>query len=600
MALSITITDVGRAALVNAQNTGSTAMVINRIGVSASHAVGDLKALTVLPNERKKLATIAGDVVADDVIHVTIRDDTTDAYDLRAFGVYFANGVLFAVCTQAEPIMQKAAAAMLLQAVDITLTTLDTEAIAFGEAGFTNPPATTDRMGVVELATFEETLLLEDATRAVTPFGLGRTLLAWAANFAAKAHGHVIGDIQGLAEALGSKSPTGHQHAAADIASGTLHVDRIPKLAIGWITGLSDALSTFAAKVHTHNAADIDSGTLGLDRLPNNVPQSKIQGLVDALTSFALKAHKHNAADIDSGTLSADRVPDLPQAKITGLPGALDGKASNAISVVAGNGLTGGGTLGASRTVTLGTPLPVTGASGDTVTATGHSHSLSLGTADVTGLPAALDSKAGAAIQIIAGNGLTGGGTLAANRTLAIGTPLAVTGASGNTVTTTGHSHSLSLGINDVTGLPEALAGASATPGEVTHFARSTAPAGWLPCNGVAVSRSTYAALFGAIGTTFGAGNGSTTFNVPDLRGEFIRGFDGGRGVDSGRAFGSAQDDELRAHTHLAWAGTGQGSLNVPAVDNDGNTPNRSNPTSSTGGVETRPRNVALLPCIKT
>ncbi|MNH79274.1 Phage Tail Collar Domain protein [compost metagenome] len=599
MALSITITDVGRAALVNAQNTGSTAMVINRIGVSASHAVGDLKALTVLPNERKKLATIAGDVVADDVIHVTIRDDTTDAYDLRAFGVYFANNVLFAVCTQAEPIMQKAAAAMLLQAVDITLTTLDTEAITFGEAGFTNPPATTDRMGVVELATFEETLALEDATRAVTPFGLGRTLLAWAANFAAKVHGHVIGDIQGLTEALGSKSPTGHQHAAADITSGTFNIARIPAIAMGGITGLVDALATKAASVHEHAASDITSGTFNIARIPA-IAMGGITGLVDALASKSPTGHQHAAADITSGTFNIARIPAIAMGGITGLVDALADKASAAISIVAGNGLTGGGTLGASRTVTLGTPLPVTGASTDTVTATGHSHSLSLGTADVTGLTAALDSKAAAAIQVIAGNGLTGGGTLAANRTVTLGAPTAVTGASGNTVTATGHTHSLSLGINDVTGLPEALAGAATTTGVVVHFAQNTAPTGWLPCNGVAVSRSTYAALFAAIGTVHGAGNGNTTFNVPDLRGEFIRGWDQGRGVDSGRAFGSAQADELRAHTHLSYAGTGQGSTSIPAVDNDGNTANKTNPTSSTGGVETRPRNVALLPCIKT
>lgn len=83
----------------------------------------------------------------------------------------------------------------------------------------------------------------------------------------------------------------------------------------------------------------------------------------------------------------------------------------------------------------------------------------------------------------------------------------------------------------------------SAPPGQIAFFAQSSAPSGWLKANGAAVSRTAYAALFAAIGTTHGAGDGSTTFNVPDLRGEFIRGWDNGRGVDSGRALGTAQLD---------------------------------------------------------
>jgi hypothetical protein len=66
-------------------------------------------------------------------------------------------------------------------------------------------------------------------------------------------------------------------------------------------------------------------------------------------------------------------------------------------------------------------------------------------------------------------------------------------------------------------------------------------PFGWLVCNGAAVQRVRYRRLFDVIGTAFGAGDGSTTFNIPDLRGEFVRGWDAGRGVDTGRVFGSSQ-----------------------------------------------------------
>jgi microcystin-dependent protein len=63
-------------------------------------------------------------------------------------------------------------------------------------------------------------------------------------------------------------------------------------------------------------------------------------------------------------------------------------------------------------------------------------------------------------------------------------------------------------------------------PGSLMAYGASTAPTGWLLCDGSAVSRTTYATLYGVIGTTWGAGDTTTTFNVPDLRGQFVRGYD--------------------------------------------------------------------------
>ena len=83
--------------------------------------------------------------------------------------------------------------------------------------------------------------------------------------------------------------------------------------------------------------------------------------------------------------------------------------------------------------------------------------------------------------------------------------------------------------------------------GMIAPFAMSTPPTGWLECNGATISRSTYAALFSAIGTTYGAGDGSSTFVLPDLRATFIRGFDNSRGIDTGRTFGSFQDQGIPA-----------------------------------------------------
>jgi len=94
-----------------------------------------------------------------------------------------------------------------------------------------------------------------------------------------------------------------------------------------------------------------------------------------------------------------------------------------------------------------------------------------------------------------------------------------------------------------------------ATPDSVPTgcvFCRAAAivPAGYLECNGAAVSRTTYSALFAVIGTTYGSGNGSSTFNLPDLRGEFIRGYDNGRGVDSGRGMNNPQGSANQSHNH--------------------------------------------------
>lgn len=138
------------------------------------------------------------------------------------------------------------------------------------------------------------------------------------------------------------------------------------------------------------------------------------------------------------------------------------------------------------------------------------------------------------------------------------------------------------------------LSGAVPT-GTVIHVTASSAPAGYLKANGAAIPRTTYAQLFAAIGTTFGVGNGSTTFNLPDLRGEFIRCFDDGRGIDSGRGVGTAQGDDIKSHAHTGGSTTSS-FQNAAGGYNGGQVGVN---TGATGGAETRPRNIALLACIK-
>ena len=137
--------------------------------------------------------------------------------------------------------------------------------------------------------------------------------------------------------------------------------------------------------------------------------------------------------------------------------------------------------------------------------------------------------------------------------------------------------------------------------GEVAFFARSTTPSGWLKANGAAVSRTTYAELFAAIGTTFGAGDGRTTFNLPDMRGEFVRGVDDGRNVDDGRRLGTFQADGIKTHTiNVPDSNSLGGNMGVWYYGERGGASNSGhNTVTYNGEKETRPRNIALLACIK-
>ena len=183
----------------------------------------------------------------------------------------------------------------------------------------------------------------------------------------------------------------------------------------------------------------------------------------------------------------------------------------------------------------------------------------------------------------------------------------------------------------------------------IVPWSSSSVPTGFLECNGAAVSRSTYSALFAIIGTTYGAAD-SSHFNVPDLRGEFVRGFDDSRGVDSGRNVGTAQGGQNEQHNHPASSnasvsdsghfhhsfklgnagqsrfnstlnsnvtpasGTGAANLNEgynivsrseeadvgkTSTKTTGVNVNVSTNTSNDGGNEARPRNIAMLYIIK-
>lgn len=121
-------------------------------------------------------------------------------------------------------------------------------------------------------------------------------------------------------------------------------------------------------------------------------------------------------------------------------------------------------------------------------------------------------------------------------------------------------------------------------------------PTGWLECNGASLLRATYPRLFAKLGTFYGGD--ASHFSLPDLRGEFLRGWDHGRGIDIGRAQGSSQTQDLQAHTHTY----NQASAAVPGVSEGGGRDSAgalASVTGSTGATETRPRNVSAIYIIK-
>lgn len=150
--------------------------------------------------------------------------------------------------------------------------------------------------------------------------------------------------------------------------------------------------------------------------------------------------------------------------------------------------------------------------------------------------------------------------------------------------------------------------------GVVLENSSEVCPAGFFHCDGSAKSRSTYAALFAVVGTTFGQGDGSTTFNIPDTRGRFKRGWDAGCGRDpgasertapalggaSGDHVGSLQGDSVNAHTHTLKGyttpvqGTGANQTVVSASGTG-----TVNTEASAGASETRPINQYFMDIIK-
>ena len=185
----------------------------------------------------------------------------------------------------------------------------------------------------------------------------------------------------------------------------------------------------------------------------------------------------------------------------------------------------------------------------------------------------------------------------------------------------TGSANARSGIVNEVsTGKISGGVNFSELAGSIIPIGMSSVPTGFLLCDGAAINRTTYAVLFSAVGTTWGAGNGSTTFNIPDLEGAFLRG--SGTSTlftqDSTTTLAAVQSDKFQAHFHT-WTGAkqqgGNSTHNNQMTTAQNGTSNQftnttldqtgySTDTTISGGTprvttETRPNNIGVRYCIK-
>jgi len=305
MPLTFKVTTAGRAALVNAANTGTLPVLVSQVGVTATAftAAADGSDLA-LPGELKRLATFGGAAVADDTIHAVIRDDSADVYTLRGFGLYIGDGTLLGLYGQADPILEKSAGAMMLLATDVIFADIDAASLTFGDASFLNPPATVDTAGVVELATDAEAIAGADGTRAVTPKGLLAKLTALLGAGAPSAFVKTLltaVDLVAFRTLLAIKTAASYDIGVGNGLDADLLDGQHGAYYRTWV-GLTGVPAQFPPSTHGHAWGDLAGVPATATRWPGWAE------VTDKPATFPPSGHSH------------------PIGEVNGLQGALDGK----------------------------------------------------------------------------------------------------------------------------------------------------------------------------------------------------------------------------------------------------------------------------------
>jgi microcystin-dependent protein len=216
-ALLLSVTDAGRASLRNVKGDGTRAVRIATVGVTATAFTSG----EPLPDEIKRITTIAGGATAEDTIHVTISDASKDVYAMRGFGIYLDDGTLFASYSQTDVIVEKSAGADMLLACDVQFASPLAGQIIFGDTNFHNPAATQDTLGVVKLASDDDAIAGRSTQKALVPANL---LAALNARLGAAAPTDYIKRLLAIATATEFLNvigptfpPSKHTHAMSEV-----------------------------------------------------------------------------------------------------------------------------------------------------------------------------------------------------------------------------------------------------------------------------------------------------------------------------------------------------------------------------------------------
>lgn len=254
MALQLIVTNAGRAALVNAQQNGTAPVIISALGLSAAGLIGN-PAMVALPGEFKRINTLSGQAVGADVIHLLARDESADVYSVRSIALYLANGTVFAIYGQTTPILDKAAASVMLLAADIKFADISAASLNFGDANFLNPPATETMQGVAELATQVETDTGTDDARIVTPKKLRAAVFSWFAG--------ILSDVW---------------RASNDGSGSGLDADLLDGQEGAYYTNITARLGYTPLNAANYTAADVRTKLLGVDGSGSGVDADLLDG----------------------------------------------------------------------------------------------------------------------------------------------------------------------------------------------------------------------------------------------------------------------------------------------------------------------------------
>lgn len=427
-ALPIFLTEAGLAMIADAEGGGFDAIVIAEVGLTATpfEAAADVVAI---PDEIKRIDAVSGLAPDPYTVHLTVRDDSDDAYDFTGFGIYEEGGALIGVYSQDEAILEKSELSYLFLAVDIRLSAPLAELFQFGDANFANPQATEDTLGVVRRASTEEAEAGEDEEKYVTP-ALMKAI-------------YVALENLGVANGVATLGPDGKltlgQRPPVDPVDFFFVGSEAAMLALA--AGVGDwAIRSDTDPTEIYILQDDPATDLG-NWLQLNIPApvTSVNGAVGAVVLDAAavgavptaRTIATTAPLAGGGDLSANRVLSLViasaaetlagvinnkalvPASLADLITALNAKAASARTVTGAGLATGGGNLTADRVITVAIATAAEALAGVLNTK-------ALTPASLVDLIALVGSKASAAINLTGGGLVTGGGTLAADRVFTV------------------------------------------------------------------------------------------------------------------------------------------------------------------------------------